>query len=298
LGDVFHARTSIDQDVYQATWLAFKQLAETVPYLAVMRGNHDSYDQDGGRHSLEAFKDFCTVIDEPYIEQINGLNIAAHPFTTQIEDWKLFASCVSKDTDLFLFHQGVSSGLVGAFNIAIKAEVDINDLPFDRATWCLGGHYHKHQFMEKNVAFVGSPLQHSFNERDEQKGWLAATKTGKEWGDVRHISSVNLPKFFLFESTLSFLIKAGKEPDLWLKRNFIRVRCKAHEVEKLISRFPTVQVEVVADKQDAQAPRIDQALVSDDKLLLAEYIKRSFTEGMDRAELMEIGMSLLSASND
>lgn len=297
LGDVFHTRTKIDVEVFSSTWLAFKRLSEKVKHLVILRGNHDSYDAMGETHSLEAFREFAFVIDKPWIGDLDGIQVAAHPYTPNMEDWKIFSNFVSSQTDFFLFHQGVSTGLVGAFNVAIKAEVDIEDLPHTRATYCLGGHYHKHQFMAPNVAFIGSPIQHSFGERDEVKGFLVLEK--QDTWTHEFVELERTPKFKQFSNPKE--LKEALKEGFVVEDNYVKLTCRPSQVTKCADTFPSIVLDVEKSKKD-QAPRINKELAADDNKLLSEFLKQNEKKikslGLTAEELLPIGLSLLSATAD
>ncbi len=297
LGDVFHSRTKIDVDVYSATWAAFKRLSESVKHLFVLRGNHDSYDVEGSKHSLKSFSDFANVIDSPELTTVDGITFAAIPYTKDMDRWKTFASMTSSKTDFFLFHQGVSTGLVGAFNITIKAEVDIEDLPYKKADYCLGGHYHKHQFMLPNVAFIGSPLQHTFGERGEVKGFMVFEKDAlSAWGH-KFIEIKGLPKFRQFTKIeeMDHALAAGFK----VEDNYVQLRCSAADASRVIEEYPTINVDVLPSKKPKKEVWIDREIVGDDKKLLAEYISRNKRkteiQKLDPEALFHIGLSLFSS---
>ena len=296
LGDVFHSRTKIDVDVFSSTWQAFKRLSESVKHLFVMRGNHDSYDVEGSKHSLQAFSEFSTVIDKPEIDSVDGVSFAAIPYTKNMEAWSTFASMTSSQTDFFLFHQGVSAGLVGAFNITIKAEVDIEALPHRKAKFCFGGHYHKHQFMLPNVAFIGSPIQHTFGERDEAKGFLVLEKD-EVWSKPKFVEIPGSPRFRQFSEPAE--MKAAIKEGFAVENNYVRISCKSSAAQTIIENFPTIQVDILPAKREKKEARIDQDLVGDDKRLFEEYISRRSAmlevQGLDAEALLHLGLSLISS---
>jgi DNA repair exonuclease SbcCD nuclease subunit len=322
LGDVFHARTKIDSDVYSATWHAFRKLSEVVDELFILVGNHDQYSKDGRLHSLEPFKAFAKVIDRPVIERVITTNdeeftFAAHPFTTDIDRWKRFTKIIPK-VDFFLFHQGVSEAVVGAFDISIKAEVGLEDFPREKGDYCLGGHYHKSQWLtegpkKKGVAFIGSPLQHNFGERnDGLKGWwlfddkLSNSLSGR-WGHIGSYST-NAPKFRLYESAEAFEEDAkhateggmvAEAVEAWnneLANNYIRVRCSPQEGEQLLKVWPSLQIETKKDKV-TEEHRVEEAALSSDEALLRAYIEQ-VKSGLDEERLLKMGMEMLMGAEE
>ena len=289
LGDMFHSRTKVVVDVFSATWLAWKSLAESVKKTFILVGNHDQYNKVGSIHSLEAFREFATVVDQPILSSYMETRFAMHPFTTKIEEWKSFVAMLPSDLDFFFAHQGLSEAVVGAFDISIKAEVGYSDLPHEKAQWILMGHYHKHQFIgeEQRAGYIGSPLQHNMGERTEPKGFLY-------FEDVKRRPEFVLthaPSFFLFEDADEFgamLFVKGVRPE----RDFIRVKCSETEARQLKEEFPRIQVEVVREDRQEER-RIQPEALASDLNLLNTYVDQA-EHGLDPERLTSLGLEILS----
>lgn len=290
LGDMFHSRTRLDVDVLSTTWRAWADLRAYVDEMIILTGNHDQANKDGTVHSLEPFKAFARVIDKPWVGKIGRQRIAAHPFTTDIEEWKKWANSIPPNTDYFFFHQGVSQAKVGAFDISVKAEIDIEDLP-DRARWLWGGHYHKHQILPNGAGFVGSPLQHNFGERGEKKGFIY-----HRYPDLAYQIESNAPKFFYYESLKKFENAVEKwdhddEGTIWSGADYIRVKCAAEQAEELLKKYPRIQTEVTM-KLQLDENRVDSEVANDDSMLLQAYIDKQGPE-LDKKLLLEFGLDFL-----
>lgn len=296
-GDMFHSRTKVDVDVFSATWTAWREIAAVVREVVILVGNHDQYNKVGDIHSLEPFREFATVVDSPVISSVSTkrgvLRYAAHPFTTDIEAWKSFASMIPSGLDYFFFHQGVTEALTGAFDITIKAEVDIDDLPLEKARWCLGGHYHKHQIMERvdtdkkrYAIYVGSPLQHNQGERTEKKGFL-------HFPDQEQFFQVptKAPEFRLFNSWDEYQEAPADQDD------FVKIRCAPADVALIKDQLPSAQVEVLREEQE-QTERVDQSVVSNDRSLLEAYVKQTSRTDLNQSRLVSLGYELLKGIDE
>jgi len=287
LGDLFHSRTKVDVDVFSATWLAMKALSESVRKTYILMGNHDSYNKVGSIHSLEPFREFATVVDQPIIDSFEDLRFAMHPFTTDIAAWKDFVAMLPSNLDFFFAHQGLSEAVVGAFDISIKAEVGYSDLPHTKARWCLMGHYHKHQMLgdAKRAGYIGSPLQHNMGERTEEKGFVYFP--GIEGFNFIRTTA---PRFEIFEDFDSFGALAfvgGIDPS----RDFIRVKCSESEAREIKETWPRVQVEIVKEDREEER-RIDPAALASDQTLLNSYIEQASSE-LAPERLLSLGLELL-----
>lgn len=297
LGDVFHSRTKIDVDVYSATWCAFRDLCGAVNRAYILTGNHDQGSKDGRVHSLEAFRAFATVIDLPVIVRANSqLMFAAHPFTTDIDSWKTFIKMLPRDLDFCLFHQGVCEATVGAFDLSVKAEVSYTDLPLTKARWVLLGHFHKAQWLgeAQRAGFVGSPIQHNFGERLEEKGFLYFDGIDKRPQFV----PTHGPRFVLYGTGAAFFDAfaqdAGDPCAPWNRGDYIRVtECTQDQAEAIKREFPQIQVEVVRQER-FEENRISDAVVNSDEALLKAYIDKEAIDGMDHPRLLQFGMEILT----
>lgn len=287
LGDVFHNRTRVDTDVYSATFLAFQQLCKKVPWKAFIVGNHDQHTKVGDIHALEPFKSFAYVVDGCEVLHWGDVKIAACAFNSDPTVVKAFGQECGK-VDLFLFHQGLKEATVGAFDVYVRAELSVSDLPTQTATYCLGGHYHKHQWVKDNVAYIGSPLQLDFGERTEVKGFLLVDTDSKE---PPKFIPTEAPIFAQLESAGKFteaLEKGLVDPD----KDFIRVTCSEKHGRMIKEGWPRVQIDYVFEEQKALA-RIDPASVGNDSVLIQSYIDQQKPNGLDLQKLYAYGVQLL-----
>lgn len=298
LGDMFHSRTKVDVDVFGATWSAWREIAAIVDRVYILVGNHDQYNKVGNVHSLEAFGQFARIIDQPMIDRVEGVTFAAHPFTTNMQQWNGFVDLLPDGLDFFLFHQGICEAATGAFNISIKAEVSYADLPIQKARWCLGGHYHKPQEIgeEGKVAYVGSPLQHGFGERGETKSVILYQR-----GKLERITLASAPRFVYYERATAFwddvAARSADPAAPWNRGDFIRVRTNQQKsVDKILKHFPDIEIEHQPGPIFEER-RVETDVVSSDRTLLAEYIQQN-ANGLDHERLLSFGLEMLARSED
>lgn len=289
LGDVFHTRKTIDVDVYQSAWEALCRLCTSVRHAFILVGNHDQYDKAGLIHALRPFRAFATVIDLPVLMRVDDLTFAAHPFTTTTTPWKQFVKCLPKGLDFFFFHQGLSEATIGAFDIAVRAEVELKDLPADKARYIWGGHYHKHQtFLGGRGGYVGSPAQHNFGEREEEKGFVFIDTDI----DYAEFVKTNAPRFRLLSSE-SFW-QAVDHNSAFLATDYIRVQAlNDREAQRIKENYSRVQVEVLSQPDYERERRLDTNEVSTDEELLQLYIDAKDPKAVDRNRLFCLGREML-----
>jgi DNA repair exonuclease SbcCD nuclease subunit len=158
-GDLFHTRGKIDTIIYDAVYSFIKKESDVHIYLVV--GNHDQAVKNGDIHSLRPFRELphVEVIDIPTTIK----NVLFLPYQEKI-DFNTFTSA-----EYLVGHMGVSGATVGASNYEIGEEVSLKHLKKYKLAFL--GHFHKGQTLG-NVYIPGSPLQHTFGEREDKKGFL------------------------------------------------------------------------------------------------------------------------------
>lgn len=285
LGDVFHSRTKLDVDTMASTYEAFKALSKSCKKLIMLCGNHDQHTRVGDVHSVEIFSDFAQVISTPEIISCGGYSAACYPSTSDIEGMKGWISKIPP-CDLFLFHQGISEAAVGPYDMHVKCELSIQDLPFYKVRYCLGGDFHKRQFLnDGKFHYIGSPLQLSMGERGDVKCF---TYIDSNW--KIHSIPTQAPKFFQFESETEF---QNSEADP--SKDFIRLTLSdKSKVSSLKEKYPRIQVFLKADEKQI-LQRISSDIVSDDHKLLEAYVDQSTTE-IDKVDLLLLGRELLAGN--
>lgn len=286
-GDLFHSRVKIDVDVAYCMYVALEQLAKSAGELVLNVGNHDQSAKDGSIHSLEPFRPFAVVCDKPREIYLGGKHRTfVHPFTEDTEAFVDYCKTVPA-CDFFVAHQGISEALVGAFEVPLKADIPVSALPLDRARYCLLGHYHKHQWLAPNCAYIGSPLQLDFGERNEDKGFLVVdTETWEH-----EFILTNAPRFRLYDTTEQFksdLKRKKVDP----ARDFVRVHGSSQQLRPLMEQYPRVQA-VQEAPPTSEAPRIEAKLTATDRDLLTAYVERQNPQDLDKAKLLEMGLAFM-----
>lgn len=283
LGDAFHSRVKLDIDVIAGAYASFRHLAQIVP-LFILPGNHDQHTKVGDVQSVDIFKDFSRVISVPEILIVNGATIALYPHTSDVEGMKHWLKAMPS-VDLFCFHQGLSEAAVGPYDMHVKTELSIHDIPFEKMRYAIAGDFHKRQFLRGGkFHYCGSPLQLSFGERDEEKCFTLIDN----W-EVKSIPT-NAPRFFEIGSLQELeTLKANPEKD------FIKLTSKSpSELEAAKHKYPRIQI-VLEEESQSVIQRADNRVLSDDKNLLEWYIKQSGTS-LDPVELLLEGLELLQGA--
>ena len=289
LGDLFHSRTKIDIDVYDAAWKAMQQLAQGAN-LYLLMGNHDSHNRNADVHSLEPFKEFAEVIDEPCRHTIGGYDIEAIPWMADKADF-CKAADEAESADILIMHQDVKGGLLSS-GIRSNGDLGTEDIQTEKYTKVFMGDYHKPQYLPPNMYYVGSPLQHNFGERGEEKSFVVC-----EGSDVSHSRvPTNAPKFWSFESPKEFAEAEGVDSD----RDFIKIAYSGEslqEMANLVEQHSRICAVPQTNKED-RASRLDEPYSEDDLGLIDQWVRlqNKDSEDVDRlASLKSLGVELLNA---
>jgi hypothetical protein len=184
-----------------------------------------------------------------------------------------------------LFHQGISEAAVGPYDMHVKTELSINDLPLSKVRYAIAGDFHKRQFLKDGkFHYLGSPLQLSFSERNDVK---AFTYIDADWN--LHTIPTEAPRFYLFDSIAHY----EKEKSQIRECDFVRIIDKDRvRLETLKESNPKIQTELVTEDTITQR-RIDPKAEFDDAYLLSEWISKNMIPGISSEELLEEGMNLL-----
>lgn len=290
LGDVFESRTKLDIDVLTGTYEAFRSLSGSVD-LIMVKGNHDAYTKVGDVYSTKIFSEFAKVVEGPGIWRLGNKaswNVAIYPWTSDIEGMKEWIKQMPP-CDLFLFHQGLSEAAVGPFDMHVKTEVSIKDLPLDKTRYCIAGDFHKRQFLANGkFHYLGSPLQLSFGEREDNKCF---TLIHDDWS-IESIPT-NAPRFYLFENADAY----EKEKDKIGPKDFVKVldtnRIKLEQIKATSPRIQTV-LEKQGDIKNEK--RVSSEVLKNDVELLRTWVTRANTE-LDPDLLVEEGAALIRGSD-
>jgi len=180
LGDVFHSRTKLDMDVVSTAVNCVKTMKDiSGAEIVILLGNHDIHASNQNVHILKIFEPFCTVIDKPGVYPFAKTDVFALPYidnAVQLKKHIRHLGIRAQESDapckIMISHNGLNKALVGPNEFFIEDPVTVEETNPELFNICLYGHYHKHQQLGDNVFYVGSPLQHTFGERGDDKGFV------------------------------------------------------------------------------------------------------------------------------
>lgn len=200
------------------------------------------------------------------------------PFTGNPERWqtelnKLHAQKVSKN-DVLIFHHDLA-GSVNARGIQWQGGIPVGELKPERFKYCLGGHIHKPQRIDKNVYYVGSPFPMDWSEVNHSK-FFAVIKDKLRW------VKTGMPGWY------DPSLKGFKTPESWDETR-IRIRVpvlkgedyghKLSEAQALAAvKYKGASLHVTAEFIEQDSVEADRNIELSDGEQIAEYIRQVMPE--------------------
>jgi DNA repair exonuclease SbcCD nuclease subunit len=252
VGDLFHSRDKIDVLVYDAVYEEISKFSEDKINVFLLAGNHDQALKDGSVTSLTPFNQI------KYINVISTPEIIDDIFYLPYQE-KPKLKLLKQDAEVLMIHQGITEASTGASNYLLGEGVSLSLLKHYQ--YVFAGQYHKHQVLV-NVYLPGSPLQHSFKERGEEKGFYHY-KNGK----LKFILTPNVRKFVEIEVSSPEDVASASTEDYI---NFV-VKTKAMK-DYDFSAFPYSKLEMDIPRQFEQ--RLDLKQGETEQQTFDKYIHK------------------------
>jgi len=294
-GDMFKSRTKIDVDSFVETWTQFFLLSQVLEELVLLCGNHDQFTRAGDIHCLEPFQSFSTVVSHHVPLRLSGVDTYFIPHIADYDTLRDALASIPYGTRLAFMHQPVAEAIPGPTDNPGKPKFKLDDVPWQRVDLVVSGDIHKRQLLRAGKwHYIGSPLQLTFGDRDQEKCASIIDTDTLEITDV----PLSAPKFVQLESPENAEMRyeefdlQGADPD----KDFIRLRYFSDwekQAELLKEKHPRIVLERYGDTQQAAEETTD-AVVGNDRLLLQEYIQQHADESLDVDKLLEFGLDALA----
>ena len=206
-------------------------------------GNHDCQSKDNSIHALSMLSNYGQVLDRPFYDK--NSKVAALPYTEDKDKLTDFLS-QSLEDKIILLHQGVANTPINSKGFTLN-EILTPDMVPDNAAFCFTGHYHSHKKVKDNLYIPGSPMQLTWGDKNEKRGWLDVNLETRE---VKHIES-KAPKFIEFSLGDN---RTGYEG------NFVRLLSTDNvAMEEIRKQYESARsIEVVYDKPEIRYERIER----------------------------------------
>jgi DNA repair exonuclease SbcCD nuclease subunit len=317
LGDLFHDRQKIDVLAYQRTFeILERRLSDGRFSLHILLGNHDLWHhQRLDISSVNPLRTLprVTIVSEPSVQEISGksgsVSMGFLPYThAPMEDLKKveaeWRSKAKKGSRKVLGGHIAVDGAVWNVrhntmsDITVEHEGDMVRVgPEIFKGWdrVFLGHYHAAQKMGNRVEYVGSPLQLSFGEADQDKHLLVYDPSSDSEEYIKNDFS---PRHLIIGED------QVESPDL--KGNFVRLEVEdiadkrmSDLRQKLVESCGVSTLEIKQRTRD-ESHVIDDAksILSDEDKMIERYVEQVAPEGLDAATLIRIGTEICSRASE
>jgi len=290
-GDLFHEHGKLTADIVQIAFHKMAQLAATVPgecFLLV--GNHDFLNRQGSINSASFLHGAGWNICYP--EDHRVINGKFFRFMSYIPDQEIFEGMMEHintlkgPTEYLFLHQGVDKVPVGSGfelpNEFLKPDmIPTNTLAFT-------GHYHRHQKVSDRLVIVGAPMQHTWSDSGEERGYIILDTDTNEW------------EFFAYERAPKFIKLKAKHGDIvdpeTIVGNYIRLidsesMDEALAVKEYLYSAGAASVEIVTKNRETVPSSKSQSFMS-----LDDAIKQFESDQSIEDKLSQLGKDLRSGT--
>lgn len=174
-GDLFELRGMLPTSAVNLVTDAIAEVTKHIP-LFMLPGNHDQAIKSGRIHALHFLRHAgAKVIDSPQWHFCGDVALFGIPYTDDDDFIKqslaqAYASWPQATRHVLLMHHGISGALLGSSEIPVRNPVAATDVAQFDQVFC--GHYHMPQDLAHNIHYVGAPMQHRWDDRSQQRGYI------------------------------------------------------------------------------------------------------------------------------
>ncbi|MNW28280.1 Nuclease SbcCD subunit D [compost metagenome] len=295
-GDLYHKRRTTDQMVKNKLRDKVKEMGEAGIVTIMIPGNHDQVDNsDYPDHSLHSFRELknVTLLDrfEPlFIQDDEDVFIYPVPYSKNaamvkdfLNDYAKRAKADKSCSHILLGHLGVSGAFVGKGNYPMADAFSVEDLHPDAFDFGVFGHFHRQQFLggHPHFFYCGSPLEHSFSDEGEDRGFVVIDTLDKTVERV----PIPAPKFITAKVKSAEDIKTIEH---LLKGNFYRIQVDADSVESVLDSLPPdAKYRIEAHKEYVEERRVDIDATMSMSQIVTNYSNQFNPDALD------IGLEIL-----
>lgn len=299
-GDLFDRRKSIDVDTFNGVHNLITKRSSGAIFTYMIPGNHDQANRSGTIHALQRFNnENCVSFHAPTWRCLDGGNtfMFAVPY---YDDGEVIAAHIAEGlqnrpaeaTNAFLLmHYGVQGAKVGPSDYVLPCELSLPMLQVDQWDLILSGHYHIGQQLGSKFHYIGSAMQHRWDDAGFDKSLLEL--------DTRTWSVSRVPLL-----APKFVVITDDPKSQNVKNCFVRV-LKSYEIEDaekraLVSDLRergaiSVEFRVTPPEKEDHSERIVFSEEGGSVSILENYLDSEIIDlgGLDRDRLLGIGKDLV-----
>lgn len=308
-GDLLHDRQKIDSLTYMETFKVLEKYQNQKFNVYLLLGNHDLWFGNSTKISstypFGALQNF-EVIDNTQSRNICGSQWHFMPYTHDpIEELKKLPADEMPDSYM-LGHLSIdgarlnSAGSIADVSIENDGDmVKIGPSLFKTYKHAFFGHYHGSQKLAKNIEYIGSPLQLSFGEANEDKHIILLDSAKNS---LKYIKNDFSPKHFYLNET----DYKNFDKDL-LKNAFVDVTISditdvnlKKDLETFSEANNIANIRVRAEVRQTGEHLVSDVkkILSDESKLLENYLDQQNPVDFDKDLLLNIGKKIIKFSEE
>lgn len=280
VGDLFHLKNNLDNQVIKAIMYEMKNLADYVG-IFLIPGNHDYRAWSSDPILLEILEEMpgrLMLCDQGFLTKKKDIYI--EPYTRKIDELNKRISELKVDSDdcIFFGHQDIIGMKYGGFTVEKGLDADVLSEKFK---WSFIGHWHMPNKVRENVVSIGAPLQHNFGDVNQPKGWWIFDN---EKGEVRLIQNDFSPRFWDTKVSSETTEFPGDS-----QKDFYRIKMKG-DLPEFLSELKWKRISREVEGKTKKRTTISFSDKKDD--IIEKYVKVRGGD-LDSKRLIEIGRKYL-----
>lgn len=314
-GDLFDRRKSIDVDTYNKVHSTVLDGSYLSVGTILLVGNHDQANRSGTIHALDRFESrveqqrSCYVADEPRWWKVTN---PADPedvvglFTVPYyDDGEVIASHIEDGIDnrpewaekaMLLIHYGLSGAKVGPGDYIVPCELSLSMLHPDKWDIIFSGHYHIGQQLGSKFHYIGSAMQHRWDDAGFDKSFVVLDTDDFSITRVPTVA----PKFVVAERKFESL-EFGNVDNAFVRvvTSYDMEDDEKVKIEKELKDLGAISVEFRFEKPDLVSHEERISLSEDRGVfgIVEDYVNSDAidTTDFDVDKLISVGKNILSA---
>ncbi|KKL97995.1 hypothetical protein LCGC14_1828830 [marine sediment metagenome] len=278
LGDVFNSRTEVSLSVLDLVCREFHAASKKIS-LHVIAGNHDSLLRVPDRNSLQVFRGYATIYEEPTRRD----TFALVPWIEDLDEYQQAVDTVSRRTGVLFLLSHILLEEAGYHGKGVP----LSHLFPKRFKQILLGDVHEPKIITPHVRYVGSPLQIDFRDAGQTRGFCILDAQAQK---VTFVENTMSPRFHMLSSGDVEGIR---------KKDFVRV--KTENPKDAIAAVKAAQkitpwVEATLVEVEDTTPRIEVHTKDTHDEVLTRYCEYLGRE--DAEDLVKLGLAILKEAGD
>lgn len=294
LGDLFHDKIKIHTLVYNQIYEIIESNSNFNWFLLV--GNHDMwFMNDTSVNSIKPFRSIknVNIIAKPSTYSISGIYIDFIPYTKDpISSIVQF----NKNSDIMCGHLAINGAMLNSKKSKSEVEVEtdsdmikVDPYLFKKWNQVFLGHYHGSQILDGFIEYIGSPLQLSWGEAEQDKHVIILNTKTKE---KKYILNDFSPRHVYIESD---------NIDKDLNNCFVKVKTDVNKADivkikdEIKQKFNILDIDFIEDKQEEKK---DDSIIEKFNLatgdILEKYINSVENNELDKDLLLSIGKKIIN----